>query len=285
MSKLNAKYRQLKKLLILPTVAWVIVFFLTPIFLVFTFSLFERGPYGNIEYHYTFRNYLRVFDGLYYSIIARTAFIAFLNAIFCLVIGYPIAYYIATRNSNKLKNFFLILVLLPFWTNFLIRTFSWMIILGDEGLINNGLIKLHIINSPIEMLFTPVAVQIGLLYNYLPFMILPLYSSIEKIDPGLYMASRDLGANARSVFKNITFPLSRPGILTGLFLVFIPSFGEFVIPDLLGGAKATMVGNVIKDQFLAARNWPFGSALVLILMAVILLALIVRSRVFNSSKT
>lgn len=265
----------------MPSVIWMIIFFLVPITLVLSLSFFERGVYGGIEYNFTTKNFALIFDDLYYEIILRTFLFAFLNAMLCLLAGYPLAYYISTKNNNSLKNVLLILILLPFWTNFLIRTFSWMMLLGNEGLINNILIKLSLINQPLELLYTPFAVQLGLLYNYLPFMVLPLYASIEKIDKNLYLASKDLGASDFKTFWNVTLPLSSPGIFLGLFLVFIPSLGEFVIPDLLGGAKSPMIGNVIKDQYLTARNWPFGSALVFLIMLLILFGLAIRDKVFK----
>ena len=281
MLKPKITYSRLRNLFLLPSVAWIVIFFVAPVILVLVFSFFERGVYGGVEYNFTTKNFLLIFDDLYYKTVARTFFVALLNGFLCLLIGYPLAYYISTRSSNKLKNTLLILMLLPFWTNFLIRTFSWMMLLGNEGLINSTLIKMHLIQEPLQLLFTPFAVQLGLLYNYLPFMVLPLYASIEKIDKNLYFASNDLGASGLKTFWNITLPLSKSGILTGLFLVFIPTLGEFVTPDLLGGAKSPLIGNIIKDQFLTARNWPFGSALVFVIMMLILLAIILKNRVFK----
>lgn len=281
MYKLKIAYIRLRNLFLLPSVAWLVIFFIAPVILVLLFSFFERGVYGGVDYNFTTKNFVLIFDELYYKTIARTLLVASLNALLCLLAGYPLAYYISTRSSNKLKNTLLVLVLLPFWTNFLIRTFSWMILLGNEGLINSILMKMHLISEPIQLLFTPFAVQLGLLYNYLPFMVLPLYASIDKIDKNLYLASTDLGASGLKTFWNVTLPLSKSGILTGLFLVFIPTLGEFVTPDLLGGGKSPMIGNIIKDQFLVARNWPFGSALVFIIMILILLVIILRNRIFK----
>lgn len=285
MLKHKITYNKLRNLFLLPSVAWILIFFVAPVILVLLFSFFERGVYGGVEYNFTTKNFLLIFDDLYYKTVARTFFVALLNASLCLLAGYPLAYYISTRSSNKLKNTLLILALLPFWTNFLIRTFSWMMLLGNEGIINSTLMKMHLIHEPLQLLFTPFAVQLGLLYNYLPFMVLPLYASIEKIDKNLYLASNDLGASGLKTFWNVTLPLSKSGILTGLFLVFIPTLGEFVTPDLLGGAKSPMIGNIIKDQFLTARNWPFGSALVFVIMMLILLAIILRNRVFKLQST
>ena len=285
MSKHKITYNRLRNLFLLPSVAWIVIFFVAPVILVLIFSFFERGVYGGVEYNFTTKNFFLIFDDLYYKTVARTLFVALLNATLCLLTGYPLAYYISTRSSNKLKNTLLILALLPFWTNFLIRTFSWMMLLGNEGLINSTMIKMHLINEPLQLLFTPFAVQLVLLYNYLPFMVLPLYASIEKIDKNLYLASNDLGASKLKTFWNVTLPLSKSGIFIGLFLVFIPTLGEFVTPDLLGGAKSPMIGNIIKDQFLTARNWPFGSALVFVIMMLILLAIILRNKVFKLQST
>ena len=278
MFKHKITYNTLKNLFLLPSVAWLIIFFVVPILLVLIFSFFERGIYGGVEYNFTTKNFLLIFDNLYYKTIVRTFLVALLNASLCLLAGYPLAFYISTRSNSNLKNVLLILALLPFWTNFLIRTFSWMILLGNEGPVNSILTKIHLIHKPLPLLFTPFAVQLGLLYNYLPFMILPLYASIEKIDKNLYMASYDLGASGLKTFWNVTIPLSCAGILTGFFLVFIPTLGEFVTPDLLGGAKSQMLGNVIKDQFLSSRNWPLGSALVFVIMIVILILIILKNR-------
>lgn len=283
--KHNITYNKLRNLFLLPSATWLIVFFVMPIILVLLFSFFERGVYGGVIYNFTINNFLLIFDDLYYKTISRTFIVAFLNSLLCLLAGYPLAYYISTRSTNKLKNTLLILTLLPFWTNFLIRTFSWMILLGNEGLFNSILFKIHLINQPLQLLFTPFAVQLGLLYNYLPFMVIPLYASIEKIDRNLYLASNDLGATNLKTFWFVTLPLSKSGILTGLFLVFIPTLGEFVTPDLLGGAKSPMIGNIIKDQFLTARNWPFGSALVFVIMLLVLIAIIVRNKVFKLQST
>ncbi len=276
---------KLRNLFLFPSAIWIVTFFVFPLLLVLMFSFFERGVYGGVEYNFTTKNFLLIFDGLYYKTVARTLLVAFLNTLLCLLAGYPLAYYISTRDSNKFKNTLLILTLLAFWTNFLIRTFSWMLLLGNEGLINSALLKMQLINQPIQMLYTPFAVQIGLLYNYLPFMVLPIYSSIEKIDRNLYLASKDLGATSLKTFLNVTLPLSMSGVLTGLFLVFIPSLGEFVTPDLLGGAKSPMIGNIIKDQFFIARNWPFGSALVFVIMMMILLIIMLRKKFFGLQAT
>jgi spermidine/putrescine transport system permease protein len=249
-------------------------FFVIPLTIIFVYSFFERGIYGGIEYVFSFNNYYRVIDPLYLKAVLRTVYIASLNTLICLIIGYPLAYFISNQSQRK-KNILLFLVTLPFWTNFLVRIYAWMIILRTEGFLNNVLLWMNLINNPFEILFTDKAVLIGMVYGYLPFMILPLYASIEKLDRNYLDAARDLGATPIKTFWRVIIPLTKPGIIAGSILVFVPSLGAFIIPDLLGGAKSMMIGNLIKDQFLSARDWPFGSALSFIVMAVVLILLMI----------
>lgn len=266
-----------KFLVLVPSIAWLGFLFIVPLMIVFVYSFLQRGTYGNIEYIFTLNNYVHVFDPLYLKPVLRSIYVATINTILCLLLGYPLAYFISHQPSHK-KNFYLFLVMLPFWTNFLVRTYSWMIILRTEGLLNNLLIQLHLIHEPLTLLFTEKAVMLGLVYSYLPFMVLPLYASIEKLDHSLIDAAKDLGANPWNTFLKITLPLTRPGIISGSVIVFVPSLGAFIIPDLLGGAKNLMIGNLIKDQFLSARDWPFGSALSFLLMLVVLALLMIYIR-------
>ena len=267
-----------------PSVFWLGVFFVMPLTIIFIYSFFQRGVYGGIEYIFSLNNYVRVIDPLYLKPVLRSVYIAFLNTIICLIIGYPLAYFISNQSQNK-KNLLLFLVILPFWTNFLVRTYAWMIILRTEGLINNLLIGLNLIQEPLELLFTEKAVIIGLVYGYLPFMALPLYASIEKLDRSLIDASKDLGATPIKTFWRVILPLTKPGIIAGSILVFVPSLGAFITPDLLGGAKNLMVGNLIKEQFLSARDWPFGSALSFMVMGVVLIMLMVYVRLGQSKES
>ena len=253
------------------------VLFVIPLTIIFVYSFFERGIYGGIEYVFSFNNYYRVIDPLYLKAVLRTVYIASLNTLICLIIGYPLAYFISNQSQRK-KNILLFLVTLPFWTNFLVRIYAWMIILRTEGFLNNVLLWMNLINKPFEILFTDKAVLIGMVYGYLPFMILPLYASIEKLDRNYLDAARDLGATPIKTFWRVIIPLTKPGIIAGSILVFVPSLGAFIIPDLLGGAKSMMIGNLIKDQFLSARDWPFGSALSFIVMAVVLILLMIYLR-------
>ncbi len=266
-----------KFLVLVPSIAWLAFLFIVPLMIVFVYSFLQRGTYGNIEYIFTLNNYVHVLDPLYLKPVLRSIYVATLNTILCLLLGYPLAYFISNQPEYK-KNFYLFLVMLPFWTNFLVRTYSWMIILRTEGLLNNLLIRLHLIQEPLTLLFTEKAVMLGLVYSYLPFMVLPLYASIEKLDHSFIDAAKDLGANPWKTFLKIILPLTRPGIISGSVIVFVPSMGAFIIPDLLGGAKNLMIGNLIKDQFLSARDWPFGSALSFLLMLVVLILLMIYIR-------
>jgi spermidine/putrescine transport system permease protein len=260
--------------LISPAAFWLLVFFLVPLAMVLLVSFGERGDAGQVVYGWTFKNYTRFFSQvgerfLYVQIFGRSLGIALLNTILCLMIGYPLAYFIA-RQPRRRRNVFLLLVMIPFWTNFLVRTYAWMVILRDTGVVNNALIGLGLISAPLPLLFNQRAVVLGLFYGFLPFMILPLYASIERLDLSLIEAAQDLGADAMRTFLRVILPLTRPGIIAGSILVFIPSIGAFVTPDLMGGAKVTMIGNLLQQQFLRVRDWPFGSAVGFILMLTVL---------------
>lgn len=257
--------------ILLPCILWIGIFFLLPLALMGIYSFLERGLYGGVNWVFTWENYTRFADPLYLKILLRSFRISFLTTMILLIVGYPMAYRIATA-TRRWRTILIFLVILPFWTSDLIRSYAWMLILRDTGLINNLLTYLHIIDDPIRLLYTDGAILLGLSYVYLPFMVLPLYASIEKIDPSLLEAADDLGAGPLARFLKVTVPLTRSGILAGSLLVFIPSIGAFVVPDLLGGAKVMMIGNLIQLQFGPSRNWPFGSAASFILMAFVLAA-------------
>lgn len=273
--------------LLFPVVFWLVCFFLLPLVSVFIYSFLERGPYGGVQWTFTSRNYLRLigldlsdglsFDGLYLGILWRSVSTALVCTAVCLLLGYPFAYYLA-RYRPRHRNILLLLVVVPFWTNFLIRTYAWILILRTEGLLNNFLGAVFPDLGPLELLNTPLAVQIGLVYGYLPFMILPLYAALEQLDMSLLEAAQDLGASPRHAFWHVTVPLSLPGILAGSMLVFIPTVGAFLTPDLLGGGKVSYIGNVIERQFKTARDWPFGSALSFMLMGIVLVGTILYFR-------
>jgi spermidine/putrescine transport system permease protein len=258
--------------LLFPAFFWLFFFFLVPLGITLIYSFARRGVYGGIDWAFTWGNYTRSFDPLYIKILGRSFGVAFFTTAFCLVCGYPFAYFIAFAPS-KFKNLFLILLVIPFWTNFLIRTYAWIAILQDQGLINLSLLRLDIIREPLSLLYNVKAVMLGMLYGYLPFMVLPIYSSLEKLNPSLLEASMDLGANRVKTFFYVTIPLTAPGIIAGLILVFVPTIGEFVIPDILGGAKSVLIGNIITNQFLTARDWPFGSAITFIIVVFVLIGL------------
>ena len=257
--------------LLSPSAAWLLVFFLLPLVMVLLVSLGKRGPYGGVVYQWNLGNYIRFMDRIYVKIFLRSVWMATANTFLCLLFGYPFAYFVA-RQPKRWRNVLLLLVMIPFWTNFLVRTYAWMVILRDKGLINSLLMQIGIITKPLPLLFNQNAVILGLFYGYLPFMVLPLYASIEKLDFSLVEAAQDLGANSLKAFRRIVLPLTMPGIVAGAIITFIPSVGAYVTPNLLGGAKVMMIGNLLEQQFLEVRDWPFGSAVGFILMITVLLA-------------
>lgn len=264
-------------ILLLPATIWLTIFFILPLLIVLIYSFLERGTYGGVAWEFTFRNYQRLVNPLYLNIFFRSVGLAALTTVACLLIGYPLAFFVATR-PPRWRNLLLFLVIIPFWTNFLVRTYAWIVILRAEGVINTFLQTLNLIDQPLDLLFTPFAVIIGLIYGYLPFMILPLYATLERFNFSLIEAAHDLGANDFRTFFRVIFPLTFKGIIAGSILVFIPALGAFITPDILGGAKTLMVGNVIQNQFLQARNWPFGSALSMILMLLVIAPVVIYFR-------
>jgi spermidine/putrescine transport system permease protein len=263
--------------LLAPGIFWLVLFFLAPILIMFAYSFMLRGVYGGVEPGFTLGHYRRFIDPLYLQILNRTFQWSVGATLICLVLGYPVAYLIAM--SGRWKNLLMFLVVLPFWTSFLVRTFAMIFLLRDTGLINNLLLKAGLIRQPIAMLYTPFAVMSGLVYGFLPFMVLPIYASLEKLDLSLLEAAEALGARPMARFLRVTLPLSLPGVVAGCLLVFIPALGSFLTSDLLGGAKEVMIGNLIQNQFSSARNWPFGSAASFIVMALVLLAVVAYLRV------
>jgi spermidine/putrescine transport system permease protein len=259
-----------------PAYVYLIVFFVLPLIIVFVFSFASRGRTGRPMLEgWNVDSWIRITEPLVRTIVTRSLWIATFNTVLCLVVGYQFAYWIATRAKQSTRTLLLILVLIPFWSNFLVRTYAWRMLLDSDGYITQ-LGELTGLWG--RMLFTVPAVFIGLLYGYLPFMVLPLYAAIERIDWSLVEAGRDLYASGTKAFLKITLPLSRPGIIAGSILVFIPSLGAYVTPDILGGAKTTLLGNFIVSQFGSARNWPFGSALSGAILIVMLLATILYFR-------
>lgn len=252
---------------------WLALFALIPNLLVFVTSLLEQGDSELIRIQITLSNYWTLFDPVYFKIFLESFYIAGICTVICLLLGYPFAYLVA-RVKTQYKSILLFLVIIPFWTSSLIRTYAIVAILKTKGIVNSVLLWLGVIQEPLHLLYTSTAVMIGLVYSLLPFMILPLYANIEKLDLRLLDAARDLGANKTTIFLKILLPLTMPGIIAGSMLVFLPAMSMFFIPDILGGAKSLLIGNLIQNQFLAARNWPVGSAVSVILtllMGVILL--------------
>lgn len=259
-------------LLLSPAVFWLLLFIVAPLAIVFVVSLATRGPYGKTVYDFTTANFLRALDPVYLRAYWRTIWIATTTTLLCAVVSYPVAYYLALRSPERWKRPLLVLTVVPFWTSFLIRTYAWILILRSEGVINSALLSAGVIEAPLKLLYSDFAVLVGQVYGELPFMILPIYVALDRLDVRLLEAAQDLGANKFWTFVKVTLPLSRPGLMAGIVLVFIPSLGAFITPDLLGGAKSAMIGNLIQNQF-AQLNQPFGSALSLILTAAVLLLL------------
>lgn len=251
--------------------------FVIPLLIVLAVSFATRGTYGGIIWQFTLANYVDLLHPLYGRILGQSLLFATLTTLLCLVIGFPFAYYIA-RAPRRQQSVWLMLVLVPFWTNFLVRTYAWMLILRTEGLVNGVLLSWGLVDQPVPLLYTPFAVLLGLVYAYLPFMILPLYVACERLDPTLIDAATDLYASRVEVFRRVILPLAKPGVIAGSILVFIPTVGAFITPDLLGGARTMMIGNLIQHEYLMVRDWPLGSAVsfVLIVVVIILLTTYVR---------
>ncbi len=266
--------RENGSLLAMPTVLWLLVFFVLPLVIVLVVSFMSRGRGGVAELPFTLEHYGRSF-GIFSIILWRSIGLAALTTVVCLLVGYPLAFFISTRRRRLAQQVTLFLVILPFWTNFLIRTYAWRILLGDEGTINGFLISLGLISEALPLLNTQFAVLLGLVYGFLPFMALPIYASVERFNFRFVDAAQDLGANDLRTFWRVVLPLTMPGVLAGCALVFIPSVGAFVTPDLLGGTKGLMIGNLINNQFGGSGNMPLGSALSIVMMAVVMLSLLV----------
>jgi spermidine/putrescine transport system permease protein len=285
-------------LLALPTTLWLFVLLIIPLVLTLIVSVGRRSPDGDVIFTFSLDNYLRLLgystdcssgqswciDTLYFTILWRSLTLAFNTTLLVILLGYPLAYFIARAHPRK-RNLFLFLVLIPLWTNFVIRVYAWMMLLRKEGGINIILGWLAnlvgIPFQPLDMLYTPGAVLVGMVYEFLPFMILPIFTSLEKIDNSLYEAAADLGANALKTFLRVTLPLSMPGVVAGTILVFIPVMGTFIVSDILGGRQVILVGNLIQRQFLDARDPTFGSAASLILMVLTLIVTYFYTRRFG----
>jgi len=264
---------KLRTCFLLPAWLSMAVLFAVPFAIVLAYSFLTRGVYGGIELPWTAESYRRLFDPLYLAILGRSFAMALAATSVCLLLAFPAALFIA--RATRHKNLYLQLVMLPFWTSFLVRTYAWIFLLRDTGLFNTALQALGITHGPLPLLYNDGAVLIGLVYGYLPFMVLPIYATLDRLDPALVEAAADLGARPLATVWRIVVPLSRPGIVAGSVLVFIPCLGAYLTPDLLGGGRTVMVGNLVQNQFTTARDWPFGAAVSIALMALVTLVLMV----------
>lgn len=270
-----------KRYLATPYVIWSVIFTVVPLIMIVIYSFSGRDNFGNVVYEFTLDNYKNFFTPIYLNVLWRSVKLSVYSTLICLILGYPMAYIIANARGVK-QNLMVMLFIVPLWTNFLLRTYAWMGLLRDQGIINEILMNLGFIDEPIQMLYTSGAVVLGMVYNYLPFMVLPIYSILVKIDKSLLEAARDMGANEAQVFQKVIFPLSFPGVATGIIMVFMPAVSTFVISDLLGGGQTILLGNLIQNQFMSARNWQFGSA-----VSVLMMLMLVASMTYfvkNSSK-
>ncbi|EOS56395.1 MULTISPECIES: ABC transporter permease [unclassified Anaerotruncus] len=255
-----------------PFLLWTVVFVAIPLIYILCMSFLKRAQTWGVVAEFSFDSYARMVTPTYLKVYAQSMWLAVLTTLFTLLIGYPFSYFVS-RLSERRRSLVLLLVVVPFWTNSLVRIYGWMILLRSQGVINTLLIALGVIETPLKLLYNFGAVLVGMIYALLPFMILSTYSAIEKLDPSLVEAARDLGAGRWRAFWTVTVPMTRAGIMAGCVLVFIPSVGLFFISDLLGGAKTMLLGNLIKNELLTARDWPMGAALSVVMMAMTLLVI------------
>ena len=272
-----------KSFLSTPYILWTVLFTIVPLIIILIFSLSASSKIGSLSTDFTLDRYVQFFEPIYADVFFRSIKLSLYSTVFCLILGYPVAYIIANKKM-RIRNFLILFIILPQWTNFLLRTYAWMSILKDNGPINSFLINIGLIKEPLTLLYTDGAVLMGMVYNFLPYMILPIYTVILKIDKAYVEAARDLGASSAITFRKIILPLSMPGIVSGIIMVFMPAISTFVISDLLGGGHSMLMGNLIQNQFLAARNWQFGSAISMILIAIILITMLVLNRYSSSDK-
>jgi spermidine/putrescine transport system permease protein len=265
----NGPNNRVTAMLLLPTTLWFLLLLVAPLIVILVYSFGERAPAGGYQPALTLAQYANLLARL--KAFTNTLTLAPVGTLLCLLIAYPLAYFLAVKAGRRAKPFLLTLVIVPFWTSFLIRTYAWIYILGGRGI--PRLLEMIGIDD-VRLIYTPGAVLIGIVYGYLPLMVLPIYVSLEKLDKTLLEASSDLGANSIRTFFQVTLPLSAPGVITGSLLVFILLMGEFLIPALLGGGKVFFVGNALVDLFLQSRNWPFGSAVAISLVAIMLAAIV-----------
>jgi spermidine/putrescine transport system permease protein len=258
--------------MLLPGMAWLLLFFFAPLGIVLLVSFATRGIYGGVQWSFTLQNYGHLLDAQYLRIYGRSFVLAAATTLICLLLGFPLAYYIARLPARR-QLVWLLLVVIPFWTNFLIRTYGIMFLLSTDGVLNTAFVRLRVFREPVEILYNDLAVLIGLVYGYLPFMVLPLYAALSRLDFTVVEAAWDLYASGAAVFWKVIVPLAKPGIVGGSILVFVSSVGAYVTPDILGGGRTLMIGNLIQHEYLVVRDWPLGSAISFVLMVLVMLAL------------
>jgi spermidine/putrescine transport system permease protein len=274
--------------LIAPAFLVIGIFMVLPLLIAVAYSFMTANPYGGVTMPLTFDAYIQFLfqrdfdDSLFFSwsyiiIIARSIYLALATTFLCLVLGFPVAWYIVCQSADR-RRILLFLVTLPFWINTLIRTYCWVLILRDEGLLNGALRAAGVIATPLPLLYNDGSILLGLVYTFLPFMVLPIYSTLERIDPRYVEAAHDLYAGRLAVYHRIVWPLAKPGVLVGASLVFAPALGSFLAPDLLGGGKKLLIGSLVQMQFTTSRNWPFGAALSIVVTIVVLVVFLARSR-------
>lgn len=265
---------------LLPVLFWLSLFLVVPMLIVIVISFMGRDEMGNVVFSFQVSSYATFFDSLYLGIYWDTIVLSVVTTVLCLLISYPLAYYIANAGP-RMQTWGLALITIPFWINFLIRTYAWVLLLRTQGVVNNLLIQLGLVNEPLQLLYTKGAVLLGMVYTFIPFMVLPIYVALEQMDKRLLEAADDLGATRWRSFWHITLPQTKSGIMTGAVLVYVSTSGMFVVTDILGGAKSAMISNIIQSQFLGARNWPFGAALsvIFVITSLVLIGL------FNKAMT
>lgn len=261
-----------------PGLIFLTLFAAIPVVSMLFMSVLTAGRFGGVTTPINFDNFSRATDPIFVKVILNSLIIASATAILSLLIGFPTALFIS-RLSRKWQIILIVAIILPYWTNFLVRTYAWLVLLNNEGIINKFLRNIGLVDKPIEMLYTPGAVIVGMTYLYLPLMILPIYAALEKVDKNLTEVAYDLGSSVWKSLRTVSIPLAMPGILIGLIFVFVPSLGNFVVPELLGGGKTVMIGNLVRDQFLKARDWPFGATFALVLTLILIVLISIQSYV------
>ena len=264
MKKYDSK---IKWLILFPIIFYCLFLIVLPLLYIFIISFFQNDYYGGIIQVFTLKNYLQILDIVYIKVFLQSFFIAFVTTVICICIAYPFSLFVSEKKS-RYKSIFLMLVIIPFLTNSLIRTYGWIVLLRKEGLINTVLSHLHLIDEPLALMYNNLGIIIGMVYTLLPFMILPVYSAVDKLDRSMLEAASDLGASKWQSFIHVIIPETLPGLFNGSLMVFIPAIGYFFISDLLGGGKLMLLGNLIKNQFLVARNWPFGASVSIVLIII-----------------